>query len=107
MRIMARSAGVLDGIMTCAECGGPMVKAGHEYRCMTKIEPEELVALGFIPSKNGEGKIEFKTTAVDQQSIQISQASSRSVELDNAYLQSLGLDLYKIRQYQVKHSLVP
>jgi hypothetical protein len=107
MRIMARTPGVLDGIMTCAECGGPMVKAGHEYRCMSKMEPEELVALGFLPSKNGEGKVEFKTTALDQQSIQISQASSRSVELDNAYLQSVGLDLYKIRQYQVKHSLVP
>lgn len=84
-----------------------MVKAGHEFRCMSKIEPEELVALGFIPSKNGEGKVEFKTTALDQQSIQISQALSRSVELDNAFLQSVGLDLYKIRQYQVKHSLVP
>lgn len=84
-----------------------MVKAGHEFRCMSKMEPEELVALGFIPSKNGEGNVEFKTTALDQQSIQISQASSRSVELDNAFLQSVGLDLYKIRQYQVKHSLVP
>lgn len=84
-----------------------MIKAGNEYRCVNKMEPEELVAIGFIPSKNGEGKIVFNTTALDQQSIQISQASSRSVELDNAYLQSLGLDLYKIRQFQIKHSLVP
>jgi len=107
MRIMARASGVLDGIMRCAECENPMIKAGNEYRCVNKMEPEELVAIGFIPSKNGEGKIVFNTTALDQQSIQISQASSRSVELDNAYLQSLGLDLYKIRQFQIKHSLVP
>jgi hypothetical protein len=104
---MARIPGVLDGIARCTDCDGTMVKVGTEYRCMCKMEPEELVAVGFIPSKNSEGKIVFDTTAVDQQEIQATQADTRSVEIDNTHLQSLGLDLYKIRQYQIKHSLVP
>jgi hypothetical protein len=104
---MARIPGVLDGIAQCTDCGGTMIKAGVEYRCMCKMEPEELVAIGFIPCKNSEGKIVFDTTAVDQQSIQATQAATRSVEVDNSHLQALGLDLYKIRQYQIKHALVP
>ena len=104
---MARIPGVLDGIARCTECGGSMIRAGNESRCMCKMEPEELVAIGFIPSKNADGKIVFDTTAVDQQAIQATQAATRSVEIDNAHLQALGLDLYKIRQYQIKHALVP
>ncbi len=107
MRIMARISGVLDGIAQCTDCSGTMVKAGIEYRCKCKMEPEELVAVGFIPSKNSEGKIVFDSTALDQQEIQATQADARSVEIDNAHLQALGLDLYKIRQYQIKHALVP
>lgn len=107
MRIYARKAGVLDGIAQCADCGGLMVKVGIEYRCMDKVPPEELVATGFIPSKGADGKLHFDSTAKDQQSLQISQALSGSEELDDAYLKSLGLDLDKIRQYQIKHALVP
>jgi hypothetical protein len=103
---MARDPGVLDGIMRCVECGGPMVKLGHEIRCMDKIPPEELVAFGFIPSKDATGKIAFNTTAVDQQRVQISQAYTNSVEIDDASLQSLGLDLEKIRKYQLQNGLV-
>jgi hypothetical protein len=103
---MARNSGVQDGIMRCSECGGPMVKLGREFRCMDKLEPEELVALGFIPSKDASGKVVFSTTAKDQQSIQISQALSGSVEVDDAFLNSLGLNVDKIRQYQLKHNVV-
>ncbi|HSP06435.1 MAG TPA: hypothetical protein VLR94_04620 [Acidobacteriota bacterium] len=104
---MARNPGVQDGIMRCSECGGPMVKLGHEYRCIDKLEPEELVAVGFIPSKDAAGKLSYENTALDQQRIQASQAYTNSVEIDDAYLQSLGLDAAKIRQYQLKHDLVP
>jgi hypothetical protein len=109
MKIMARAPGVLDGIMRCVECGLPLVKVGRKYRCPEKIEPEELVALGFIPTKDASGKtiFTFEEITKDQQWIQTSQAYSNSVEIDNAYLQSLGLDLEKIRQYQIKHGLVP
>jgi recombinational DNA repair protein (RecF pathway) len=107
MRIYARKAGVLDGITKCADCGGPMVKVGIDYRCMDKVEAEELVATGFIPSKGADGKLHFESTAKDQQSLQITQALSGSEELDDAYLQSLGLNLDKIRQFQIKHGLVP
>jgi hypothetical protein len=104
---MARVPGVLDGITKCTDCGGSMVKAGVEYRCMCKMEPEELVAVGFIPCKNAEGKIVFDSTALDQTAIWASQSVARFVDIDNTHLQSLGLDLYKIRQYQIKHSLLP
>lgn len=104
---MARNAGVQDGIMRCSECGGPMVKLGREYRCMDKLEPEELVALGFIPSKDASGKLSYELAALDQQRVQASQAYTHSVEIDDVYLQSLGLDSAKIRQYQQKHDLVP
>lgn len=104
---MTRDAGVLDGIMRCPECGGPMVKVGREYRCLDKAEPEELVAVGLIPSKDSEGKIKFDFTAPDQQRLQISQALSHTVQVDDSYLQSLGLNLEKIQQYQAKHNLVP
>lgn len=107
MRIMARSKGVLDGIMQCAECGGPMIKAGVEYRCLQKMPPEELVALGLIPVRNPEGKLVFNFTAKDQQRIQISQALTHAVEIDNAFLESLGLDLNKIKDYQLQHDVMP
>jgi len=106
MRIHARTPGALDGVMTCTDCGGSMFKVVTEYRCIEKVEPEELVAAGFIPYKDAGGKFQFET-AKDQQSLQISQALSRSVEVDNGYLQGLGLDLEKIRAYQLKHKLVP
>ena len=61
MRIYARKAGVLDAIAKCADCGGPMVKVGIDYRCMDKVEPEELVATGFIPSKGSDGKLHFES----------------------------------------------
>lgn len=107
MRIMARNPGVQDGIMRCSECGGPMVKLGREYRCMDKLEPEELVALGFIPSRDASGKLLFELAARDQQQVQASQAYTHSVEIDDAYFQALGLDAAKVRQYQQKHDLVP
>lgn len=107
MKLVARDGGVLDGIMRCPECGGPMVKVGREYRCLEKAEPEELVAVGLIPSKDSEGKINFDLVAPDQQRIQISQASSHTVQVDDTYLQSLGLNLEKIQQYQAKHGFVP
>jgi hypothetical protein len=84
-----------------------MVKVAKEMRCIAEAEPEELVAAGLIPSKDSTGKRTFDLTAKDQQSIQISQALSKSVEIDNIYLESLGLSLEKIRQYQLKHNLVP
>jgi hypothetical protein len=107
MRIHARAAGVLDGLVTCSDCGGPMARVAGEYRCIEKVEPEELVAVGFVPTKEAGGKLRFEGTAKDQQSLQISQALSRSVEIDDTYLQGLGLDLDKIRSYQLKHNLVP
>lgn len=84
-----------------------MVKIGRQYRCIEKMEPEELVAVGFIPSKDTSGKLQFETSALDQQKVQASQAYTRSVEVDNSYLQSLGLDLEKIKQFQVKHEMLP
>jgi hypothetical protein len=107
MRIIARSDGVQDGIMRCAECGGPLIKAGDEYRCLQKMPPEELVALGILPSKNSEGKIDFNFTTKDQQRIQISQALSNTVEVDEAFLVSMGLDLQKIKEFQIKHGVLP
>ncbi|PWT94097.1 MAG: hypothetical protein C5B54_00580 [Acidobacteria bacterium] len=107
MRIAARKPGVIDGIVRCADCNGPMVKLGREYRCIQKVEPEEMVAFGFIPTKDASGKLNYDLTSKDQQSIQISQALSGSEEIDDAYLKNLGLDLDKIRQYQVKYGLVP
>lgn len=107
MRIMARNPGVLDGIMKCTQCGGPMMKIGSEYRCMDRIEPEEMIAVGFIPNKDAEGKLVFESTSPDQQKLQCTQAWSQSEEIDNAAFQGLGLDLDKIRQYQLKHRLVP
>ncbi len=107
MRIMTRDSAVQDGIVQCAECGGPMVKVGVEMRCLTKVEPEELVAVGLIPSMNADGKLTFDLTAKDQQRIQTSQAYSSSMEIDNAYLEKIGLNLDKIRQYQLKHGRLP
>ena len=107
MRIMARQSGVLDGIYICPKCGGTMVKIVDKFRCTCDSEPEELVAAGFIPSKSAEGKLSFDLTAKDQQSVQITQALSKGVEIDNAYLEKLGLNLDKIRQYQLKYGLVP
>jgi hypothetical protein len=107
MRIMARDPGVMDGIYRCADCGGPMVKIDHEFRCIEKAEPEELVAAGLIPSRDSSGKLVFDLAAKDQQSIQATQALSKSVEIDNAYLEKLDLDLEKIRQYQLKLNRVP
>lgn len=107
MRIMARDSGVQDGIMRCSDCGGPMVKLVRDYRCIDKLEPEELVAAGFIPSKDASGKLVYETPALDQQRVQASQAYTHSVEIDDAYLASLGLDAEKIRKYQQKHGLVP
>jgi hypothetical protein len=107
MRIMARQSGVLDGIYVCPKCGGTMVKIVDRFRCTCDSEPEELVAAGFIPSKNADGKLSFDLTAKDQQSIQITQALSHSEEIDNIYLENLGLNLEKIQQYQLKHGLVP
>src|SRR5688572_11485786 len=107
MRIMARKEGVMDGIHLCAECDGPMAKIASEMRCISKAEPEELVAAGLIPSKDVTGKISFNLAAKDQQSIQATQALSKGVEIDNAYLEKLGLNLDKIRHYQLKYNLVP
>jgi len=103
---MARNPGVLDGIMKCTECGGPMVKIGNNYRCMDKVEPEEMVAVGFVPTKDSSGKLHFESTTADQQKIQATQALSGSEEIDNGYLQNLGLNLDKIRQFQLKHNLL-
>lgn len=104
---MARQAGIMDGIYQCANCNGPMVKVATELRCVAETEPEELVATGLIPSRDASGKVSFDLTAKDQQSIQITQALSKSVELDNAYLEKLGLNLDRIREYQLKYDLVP
>lgn len=104
---MAREEGVMDGINLCAECNCPMVKVAWEMRCVSKTEPEELVAAGLIPSKDPSGKLNFDLEAKDQQSIQATQALSGSVEIDNVYLEKLGLNLDKIRQYQLKYNLVP
>ena len=104
---MERSSGVQDGIMRCNECNGPMVKLGIAYRCMDKVSPEEIVAVGFIPTKDGSGKLSFDNPTVDQQRVQASQAYTSSVEIDDAYLKALGLDLDKIRQFQLKHHMVP
>lgn len=109
MRILARVPGVLNGIVRCAQCKGPMVKVGTEYKCPEKVDPEELVAVGFIPVKDASGNktFTFDLIAKDQQQIQASQAYSKTVEIDDVYLQSLGLDLQKIRQFQLKHGLMP
>ena len=107
MRIMARQSGVLDGIYHCPKCEGRMVRIVSDFRCTCNAEPEELVAAGFIPSKDGSGKLVFDLVTKDQQSIQATQALSQSAEIDNAYLENLGLNLDKIREYQVKHGLVP
>jgi hypothetical protein len=107
MRIMARQGGVLDGIYLCTKCGGRMVRLVQELRCTCNSEPEELVAAGIIPSKDASGNLAFDLTAKDQQSIQATQAMSKSMEIDNAYLEKLGLNLDKIREYQVKYGLVP
>ncbi len=106
MRIMARDSGVMDGILRCPECDGPLARVGSEYRCLLKIQPEELVAVGFIPSQDAGGKITFDHAAQDQQRYQASQAYTNSMEIDNAYLEKLGLDLQKIREYQLKYHLV-
>jgi hypothetical protein len=106
MRIMAREPAILDGIVQCPECGGPMVRVGQEMRCVQKVEPEELVAVGFVPATDANGKLTFDY-AKDQQRIQTSQAYSNSVEIDNAFLEKLGLNLEKIRQFQLKHGRVP
>ena len=107
MRIRAREEGVMDGIYMCVECNSPMVKVAGQLRCITKVEPEELVANGLIPSKDASGNLTFDLKARDQQSIQATQASSKSVEIDNAYLEKMGLNLEKIRQYQLRDNLVP
>jgi hypothetical protein len=104
---MARDAGVLNGIYTCQECNGPMVRIGSELRCLLKAEPEELVAAGLIPTKDSTGKLSFDTVARDQQSIQATQALSKGMEIDNAYLEKMGLNLDKIREFQLKYNLVP
>jgi hypothetical protein len=107
MRILARQSGVLDGLYLCPKCGESMVKIAHEFRCTCSAEPEELVAAGLIPSKDSSGKLIFDLVAKDQQWIQATQALSKGVEIDNAYLEKLGLSLEKIKQYQIKYSLVP
>ncbi len=104
---MAREAGVLDGIYRCVECNSPMIKIASELRCLEKAEPEELVASGLIPSRDTMGKVSFDIVAKDQQSIQATQALSKGIEIDNAYLEKLGLNLDKIREYQLKYNLVP
>jgi len=107
MRIRARQGGVLDGLYICPKCGGTMVRIAHDFRCTCNAEPEELVAAGLIPSKDSSGKLVFDLIAMDQQSIQATQALSKSVEIDNAYLEKLGLSLEKIQQYQLRYNLVP
>jgi hypothetical protein len=104
---MAREPGVLDGINICVECYCPMVQIAGKLRCIAEAEPEELVAAGLIPTRDASGKLTFDLTAKDQQSIQATQALSKSVEIDNAFLEKLGLSLDKIREYQVKYNLVP
>ena len=104
---MARQQGVIDGINICVECNCPMVKVAGEMRCIAEAEPEELVAAGLIPTRDVSGKLSFDLVTKDQQSIQATQALSKSVEIDNVYLEKLGLNLEKIREYQVKHNLVP
>jgi hypothetical protein len=104
---MAREPGVLDGINICVECNCPMVQIAGKLRCIAEAEPEELVAAGLIPTRDASGKLTFDLTAKDQQSIQATQALSKSVEIDNAFLEKLGLSLDKIREYQVKYNLVP
>ena len=84
-----------------------MVKVVSDFRCIAETEPEELVAAGLIPSKDASGKIAFDLTAKDQQQIQITQALSKRVELDDIYLEKLGLNVEKVRHYQLKHGLVP
>jgi hypothetical protein len=107
MRIRARQAGVLDGLYVCPKCGGTMVKIAHQLRCTCNAEPEELVAAGLIPTRNTDGKLSFDLTAKDQQSVQGTQALSKGLEIDNAYLEKLGLNLDKIKEYQLKYGLVP
>lgn len=107
MRIMARQGGILDRIYQCAECGEPMIKVGTVFKCMQKVEPEELVAVGFIPRRDSKGNLTFDLSAKDQLAIEATQAYNNSVEIDNAYLEKLGLNLDKIREYQLQHNLVP
>ena len=97
----------MNGIYTCVECNCPMVKIGSELRCLVKAEPEELVAAGLIPTKDSTGKLLFDIVAKDQQLIQATQALSNSMEIDNSYLEKLGLNLDKIREFQLKYNLVP
>jgi hypothetical protein len=84
-----------------------MVKIGSELRCLQEAEPEELVAAGLIPSKDSTGKLLFDIVAKDQQSMQATQALSKSMEIDNAYLEKMGLNVDKIREFQLKYNLVP
>ena len=104
---MARKQGIIDGINICAECNCPMVQVAGKMRCIAEAEPEELVATGLIPTKGADGKLTFDLVTKDQQSIQATQALSKSVEIDNVYLEKLGLNLEKIRAYQVKYNMVP
>jgi len=104
---MAREPGVMDGILRCSECEGPLVEVGGEYRCPQKTEAEELVAVGLIPSRTADGKLTYDLAAVDQQKLQASQAYTHSTEIDNVYLEKLGMDLQKIRNYQLKYHRVP
>ncbi len=107
MRIMARNPGMMDGILKCPECDGPLVEVGSEYRCLQKTPAEELVAVGLIPSRNVDGKLTYDLVAVDQQKLQASQAYTNGMEIDNTCLEKLGLDLQKIRDYQLKYHRVP
>jgi hypothetical protein len=104
---MARQSGILDGIHLCADCNCPMVQIAGKLRCTAEAEPEELVAAGLIPTRDASGKLTFDLVTKDQQSIQATQALSKSVEIDNAFLEKLGLNLDKIREYQLKYNLVP
>jgi hypothetical protein len=84
-----------------------MIQIAGKLRCIAEAEPEELVASGLIPIRDTSGKLTFDLTTKDQQSIQATQALSKSVEIDNALLEKLGLNLDKIREYQLKYNLVP
>ena len=107
MRIVARNQGIMDGILRCADCDMSMVQVGAKYLCLQKVEPEELVAVGLIPSRDSNGKLAFESTAKDRQWLQASQAYTNTVEVDGSYLEKLGLNLEKIRRYELKHGLVP
>lgn len=104
---MARDPGVMDGILRCSECDGPLIEVGTEFKCLQKTPAEELVAVGLIPSRTADGKLTYDFAAADQQKLQASQAYTHSTEIDNTYLEKLGLDLQKIREYQLKYHRVP